>query len=543
MKLRGCQPRVEKETIQGLKRYKNVLVVAPTGSGKTIKSSSLMHKLLLAKKRCLFVVHMDTLAIQKFETLCQWLRAWGIENPEQLVGMITGGRKPDYSKPLQIGSIQALTARQGAIKDMIFHVTIWDEAHLSSAYKLAQSYFLQGDFKGKNVGYTATPVRTNPRESMLTLGWQTLVAGDPVAEMQQQGLLCPMAYWSLPSARIDASGVKTKLGDYDQKELGGISNTPEQWRHAWDEWNRLAGPGTPTLGFAVTVKHAEDLASYFLKMSNGAVNAKVVSAKTPREERNRIYSQIETGEVDIIFSVGVCSIGFNKRCVRCLLVARKTLSEQIHIQMLGRGARTFPGKTHCTVIDLAGNCAELGLLEEQGDWALEPPLKKEKRDAPVRFCPECGAQVPAQSRSCENCGYEFPARQRKEKEVDVSRLEKIEVPKRFQRQHRGFVGYCKKARKMNWRPGWAEANYKEKHGRYPEPGWRLNAVYGTNPGTRELADYAGHLGLLCRKHGESWDWALRYLISEFGLELIDQHREGLIRCWRKGAGISDTKAA
>jgi DNA repair protein RadD len=539
MKLRDFQPKVERETIQALKQYRNVLVAAPTGSGKSVMAASLAHKLLLACKRGVFVVHMDGLAVQFGSTFSRYLEAWG-HDPDKEIGWITGGRKPDYSKPLQIASIQALTARRSTIEDMVFHVVLWDEAHLSSAHKFAQDYFLQGAFKGKNVGYTATPVRTNPRESMLSLGWQVLVAAPPPLELMAKGLLVPrMEYWSLPSARIDTSGVKTRLGDFDQKELGAISSTPEQWKHAWDEWNRLA-QGKRTLGFAVTVKHGEDLRDFF---RDRQVNAEVVSAKTPREERQRLYTELAAGRLKVLFGVGVTSIGFDRPEVECLLCCRPTKSEQVWIQILGRGARRCEGKTHCTVIDLAGNCAALGLLEEQGDWKLEPPLKKEKGDAPIRFCPECGAQVPAQSRTCENCGYEFPAKEKKEKAIDVSQLEQIEVPKRFSRQQRDFVNYCKKARKMNWRPGWADANYKERHGRYPETGWRLHAVYGANPGTRELADYAGHLGLLCRKHGESWDWALRYLISEFGLELIDQHREGLVRCWRKGAGISETKAA
>ena len=543
MKLRGCQPRVDKETVRALKGNKNILVVCPTGSGKTVLSSSIMHKLLLAGKRCVFIVHMDQLAVQKYETLCGWLMAWGFPEPSDYIGLITGRTKPDYSKQLQIASIQALAARRTTITDMIFHVAIFDEAHLSSAHKFAQEYFLQGSFPGKCIGYTATPVRTNPRESMLTLGWQFLVAGDTVAEMQDQGLLCRMKYWSRPSARIDSAGVKKRLGDYDQKELSAISSTPDHWHHAWTEWNRLAGPGTPTLGFAVTIQHAQDLADYFVEKSGGKVKAVVVSAKTPHAERKVSYDAIETNEIDIIFSVGVCSIGFNKKNVRCLLIARKTLSEQIHIQMLGRGARIYPEKEFCTVIDLAGNCEELGLLEHQGEWTLEPPSDKGPGEAPVRFCPECGAEVPAQSKACEVCGYVFPAKEKKEKVVDVSQLEQLEVKTKASKAQREFASYCKKARKQSYRPGWAEANFKEKYGRYPHAGWRLNAVYGDRPGTKELADYASYLGLLCRKHSESWDYALRYLVSEFGMELVEKHYAGLTRCWRKSAGIPEEKAA
>ena len=539
MRLRDFQPDLERRTIEAMVEHKNTLVVAPTGAGKAVMAASLVHKLRLAGKRVVFIVHMDGLAVQFGATIARYLEAWGHDAAKE-IGWITGGRKPDYSKPIQIASIQALTARKTTIRELVLHVAIWDEAHLSSFHQFAQDYFFTDAFRGRNVGYTATPVRTNPRESMLSAGFTVLVAGPVPVELMSKGLLVPqMEYWSLPSARIDTSDVKTKLGDFDQKQLSGISNTPEQWQHAWDEWKRLAF-GLRTLGFAVTVQHAEDLSAFF--RSQG-VRSEAVSAATPREERQRLYQELAAGRLLVLFGVGVTSIGFDRPEVECLLCCRPTQSEQVHIQILGRGARSCPGKQKCVVIDVAGNLPRLGLLEDQGDWILQPPIKKEKGDAPVRFCPQCGAQVPAQSRVCERCGYEFPAKEKQEKAIDVSALEQIVASKRLTRQNKDFVSYCRKARKQNYRPGWAEAHYKERHGGYPDAEWRLNAVYGPDPDTKALADYAGYLGLQCRKHGESWDWAQRHLIGEFGLELVHQHQAGLLRCWRKGAGINDAKSA
>src|SRR5262249_30428584 len=46
--------------------------------------------------------------------------------------------------------------------------------------------------------------------------------------------------------------------------------------------------------------------------------------------------------------------GFDEPSVDCIIVARPTQSQPLYQQMLGRGTRTYPGKTDCLLLDVVG---------------------------------------------------------------------------------------------------------------------------------------------------------------------------------------------
>src|SRR5437867_2320380 len=45
---------------------------------------------------------------------------------------------------------------------------------------------------------------------------------------------------------------------------------------------------------------------------------------------------------------------FDEPSVDCIIVARPTQSALLYQQMLGRGTRTYPGKTDCLLLDVVG---------------------------------------------------------------------------------------------------------------------------------------------------------------------------------------------
>jgi ATP-dependent helicase IRC3 len=50
----------------------------------------------------------------------------------------------------------------------------------------------------------------------------------------------------------------------------------------------------------------------------------------------------------------VLTEGFDEPSVDCIIIARPTQSAVLYQQMLGRGTRTYPGKTDCLVLDVVG---------------------------------------------------------------------------------------------------------------------------------------------------------------------------------------------
>lgn len=96
--------------------------------------------------------------------------------------------------------------------------------------------------------------------------------------------------------------------------------------------------------------------------------------------------------------------GFNARHVSLLSILRPTASKGLHCQIMGRGLRTFPGKTDCLVLDFAGNTMRHGHLDMiDGSKADGAPGA-----APAKECKSCGMINHASAKTCKGCGAEFP---------------------------------------------------------------------------------------------------------------------------------------
>ncbi|EOZ0566576.1 DEAD/DEAH box helicase, partial [Yersinia enterocolitica] len=116
------------------------------------------------------------------------------------------------------------------------------------------------------------------------------------------------------------------------------------------------GRDLPTVAFCVNVAHANYVTIQFNKVG---INAEVMVAETPHEERQLIIHRFEMGATKIIVSVGVLVAGFDSD-VRCVIYARPTKSEIRWLQSLGRGLRTAQGKESCLIFDHSGTVHRLG---------------------------------------------------------------------------------------------------------------------------------------------------------------------------------------
>jgi superfamily II DNA or RNA helicase len=123
---------------------------------------------------------------------------------------------------------------------------------------------------------------------------------------------------------------------------------------------------------------------------------------------------MKRGELAGIVNVGTLTTGVDAD-VRCIVLARPTKSEMLFVQMIGRGLRTAPQKSHCLILDHSDNHARLGFVTSINHDALltgkekaPKPREKEKPEQVPRECPSCGAVK--QRGPCPACGFE-PKRQ------------------------------------------------------------------------------------------------------------------------------------
>jgi superfamily II DNA/RNA helicase len=104
----------------------------------------------------------------------------------------------------------------------------------------------------------------------------------------------------------------------------------------------------PTLVFAASVEHAQQLASLFCQAGCSAV---AVSGHLRPSPREGIYADWRAGHIQIVCNCRLLTEGFDFPAIAALAIARPTRSPGLYVQMLGRGTRTAPGKRDCLVID------------------------------------------------------------------------------------------------------------------------------------------------------------------------------------------------
>ena len=322
---------------------KRILLVAPTGSGKTVIACEIVRAAMAKGSRVLFLAHRKELVDQPSTKLTEI----GIEH-----GIIMAGHKP-HAAQVQVASVQTIARREVPAADVV----IVDEAH----HVRAKSYeAILAKCPGAVVlGLTATPWRTDGRGLAASFEESMLVATPK--QLVDDGYLVPVTGFAFD--RPNLRSVAVRQGDYDgaglELVMGGaklVGNIVEQW-HAHAE-------GLPTVVFACSVAHSKQLTAAF-----GPV-AEHLDGDTPRVEREAILSRLRSGTTRVVCNVAVLTEGWDMPGLRCIVLARPTLSTGFALQTIGRGRRPAPGKTVLRIHDHAGVVAAHGLPDDDRDWAL-----------------------------------------------------------------------------------------------------------------------------------------------------------------------------
>jgi DNA repair protein RadD len=429
---------------------RHLVAQAPTGFGKTIVGATLAKRNLHERRRTLFTVPALSLIDQTVEKFY----AEGIRD----IGVIQANHDlTNWSRPVQIASVQTLMRRQMPPADMV----IIDEVH---RWYDAYAGWLAGPWKHiPVVGFTATPWTRG-----LGKHFSKLIVGATTRQLIDTGFLSPFRVFA--PASPDLSAVRTVAGDYRDDDLSAAMDKSALVADVVTTWIER-GQGRPTLCFAVDRAHAKHLQQRFLE---AGVETGYVDAYSEINERKEIARQFHAGEIKIVCNVGVLTTGIDWD-VRCIILARPTKSEILFVQMVGRGLRTADGKDDCLILDHSDNTLRLGFVTDIHHDALDdgkPRQKAEPRvtEALPKKCPACSFLKPPKLLICPACGFkpqpkcqvvhkdgelvEFTSRSARKPIADTERIEFYQQLKHF-------------AAARNYKPGWIAHKYREKFGDWP----------------------------------------------------------------------------
>src|SRR2546425_5552396 len=316
------------------------LLVLPTGTGKTIVFALLVQR---RGGRSLILAHRDELIQQAVDKL-------RLVDPTLSLGIVQAAHD-EHTAPTVVAGVQTLSRRARLTRVVPdFHTIVIDEAHHAPAptYRRILDYCRAWHPDGPLVvGVTATPERGDHHS--LRQVFDRIVYQKTLLEMMQAGYLVDLrALQVLLQADFDA--LRTQQGDFVEAELETLllaANAPAQVLAAFQAHaaERKALLFTPTVALAYAM--AETFRS-------AGIPAEALDGTTSLATRRAILQRLHTGETRVVANCAVLTEGFDEPSVDCIIVARPTRSALLYQQMLGRGTRTYPGKTDCLVLDVVG---------------------------------------------------------------------------------------------------------------------------------------------------------------------------------------------
>jgi DNA repair protein RadD len=428
--------------------HQRVLVVSPTGSGKTVVFCYIAQKARDNQKRTVILVHRQELVDQTSRTLT------GFDVPH---GVIASGRTSDGSELIQVASVQTLVRRLDHVAEP--DLIVIDEAH----HAIAGSWRKVIDRFGnaRVLGVTATPERLDGKGLGSVFG--RMVMGPKVADLQADGHLSVAKYYAPTSA--DLSGVGNRGGDYDQQGLESVMDRPTITGDAVDHYARLAH-GMPAIAFCVSIAHARNVAESFCRAGYDA--ATIDGTLSAQDRRDRVQ-MLGDGRLSVLTSCEIINEGFDVPVVGAAILLRPTQSLGLHLQQIGRVLRPAPGKTHAVILDHAGNLARHGRAEDDRDWSLQDRPKKKSgsgnASVAVRQCPECFCCHAPNEKSCPECGYEYEVQNREIEHVDGELVEFSRSALTKQQevwQAQSYEDLLKIQKVRGYKPGWASIVWNKK---------------------------------------------------------------------------------
>ena len=410
----ACRDQVYQAWADGAR---NVLMVIPTGGGKTVVFSDIMASYSAPS---IAIAHRQELVSQISLALARNGVRHRIIGPAQVARICTsihiadlGANYIDPTNKCAVAGVDTLIRMDPNTNWFRqIRLVVQDEAHhllVKNKWGAAQQMFPNA----YGLGVTATPCRADGNG----LGRQAdgiidkMVIGPGMRELIEAGWLSEYRIFAPPSD-LDLTGVTVSAsGDFSPPKLSEAVHKSHIVGDVVDHYLRIA-PGKLGVTFAVDVAAAGEIAEAY--RSKG-VAAEVVSAKTPDALRAAILRRFRSREVIQLVNVDLFGEGFDLPAIECISMARPTQSYGLFAQQFGRALRPMEGKTHAFIIDHVGNVHRHGLPDAPRAWSLDRRERRTRTSVdiviPVRTCPNCTAAYERVHPRCPYCGSRPGTRQ------------------------------------------------------------------------------------------------------------------------------------
>jgi len=408
------------------KGHKRILLVSPTGSGKTVMFAYLVSRMASKGVRSNIMVHRQELLEQVGATLDNF-------NAEH--SYIAASEDYDPEPLTHVSSVFSLVRRLK--KTPVPKYAINDEAHHcidGSTWANCLDHWQQINPGLITIGVTATPTRLSGEG--LGKRFDTMIVGPGVGELIADGYLSRYKIFA-PPQQLDTSSLHMRGGDYAKDEVEGLVNKPSITGNAVAHYRKYLN-GAPAVAFCVSRKHAHQVAEDF---QAAGFRSACIDGTMKKQDRKQMVTDFGNGQLNVMTSCQLINEGFDCPGMFGAILLSPTESEAKCLQEYGRTLRKYPGKEFAYILDHVGNSARHGLPCDLREWSLTSEARvKRKRDPDdiaIRQCPACGAVSGAAAVKCGECGTVFEVKPRTIKEVEGELKEVERTEKLFARREQG----------------------------------------------------------------------------------------------------------
>lgn len=340
---------------------KKMFLEMATGTGKTFTASSLIEELIQTgrSKRVLFMVDRGNLAEQTVDAFKKAFKG-------RIATDLLVGNAKDKTNRVLVSTVQQLYVSgwnkeakkfEPLYNEDFFDLIILDECHRSyfGQWHCILEYF-QNAVK---LGLTATPALLRDRNTYQYFGQP--IYRYTYKQGVSDGYLAPCEI-DIIRTNVDMYGLTYNGEDFKPNELEVKVNVPRRNELIVEEYRKRFPVPPKTLVFAVSKRHATELANLFRKEYGEDAVAVIVSGENTRMTSDLISKfKDPNSKLKIACTVEMLSTGFDAPSIEVLVMARPTKSSILYYQMKGRGSRLYEDektgykKTHFTILDFVDN--------------------------------------------------------------------------------------------------------------------------------------------------------------------------------------------
>jgi superfamily II DNA helicase RecQ len=386
IELRDYQQQAIRATHEALRRCNRVVLVMPTGAGKSHVTRWWANGITDRGRSVMFVTHRRVLIRQ----IADHCKEAGV---------------------LQICSLDTLQ-RRGWQDNPPADWVVVDEIHVNEQrYHKLLTYYPNA----KVVGLTATPANEKG---------QRLAIAEEILEPVKNSDLIPK--WLLPTrvfqiCDIDTKGIGVSKGEWNQEELGKRLEKGFAAIDIWKHWEPFSD--RQTIVWVPRVSFAHGLADQFRERGH---TAEVLVSATTNVDRDDMFQAFRERRLSVIVGVQIPTIGLDLPVAECGIDLQPSRQLRSWWQKVGRLRRKHGDQIHCMLLDCGGNYWRHGIHPDEdppwplnnGDTTADLLKERKKGDPPDPWeCPACKYTLAKWERihddKCPNCGHELSKAKRR----------------------------------------------------------------------------------------------------------------------------------